>query len=265
MISYAAFPHIVESIVHYADTPTLLVLRATSRRLRKCVDKRLARHVVLTRGLLDYARIFTTPRANWDRCTLRARETVYVLNVAPTRHCPVQLPLHPLPGGSTVRIIIRFDPSNPHLPEVIFSRAIILPDIPSKIKYEVFLVPTPQPPTGSQPWRYHNSGIHFVSGLVDVFAECFATLDASLLLVGYESVPLSFPASGSSQGDEVVTADMLDEEFVFLVKTSSNTPEERQADLANLRYQTAADYAAAHGCKTLEDMDVFDGLGGIAV
>ncbi|BEJ17615.1 hypothetical protein CspHIS471_0610160 [Cutaneotrichosporon sp. HIS471] len=213
---------------------------------------------------LDYVRIFCSPFRLVDRrseSVTKARTTVYVLDLHLAAGRPVYLPL---PNCRSVRIVIRFDPSSAYLPEVRSS-----PTLPTKgkITYEVFLVPTPATlPSAGGAEAQANSGIRFLSCLIDQVMQLVKRVDYTLLLVGYERVPVTLRVSSasrsSSSSSETVTADMIQDEFTYAVKNmvSGSDSEKRKTLLANLGCQSASEYAKAHGYDALEDIDFLHGL-----
>lgn len=48
VLDYVMFPHIVEQVLSHLDIPTAIAVRATCRRLRDCVEKRLFEHILVT-------------------------------------------------------------------------------------------------------------------------------------------------------------------------------------------------------------------------
>ncbi|BEI88518.1 uncharacterized protein CcaverHIS019_0112360 [Cutaneotrichosporon cavernicola] len=217
---------------------------------------------------LDYVRIFCPPLClvdRWRETARKARTTVYVLDLHLAGGRPVLLPR---PTCRSVRMVILFDPSSAYLPEV-------LPEVRSsstlptkgKITYEVFLVPTRTTlPSAGGAKAQANSGIRFLSCVIVEAMRQLERLDYTLLLVGYERVPVTLRASdasrSSSSSSETVTADMIQDEFTYAVKcmVSESDSEERKTLLAKLGCQSASEYAKVHGYDALEDIDFLHGL-----
>jgi hypothetical protein len=215
---------------------------------------------------LDYVRVFTrTFDGSWRWCdNITTPATVYVLDMFPI--CPSQawLPTHPISNSNTVRVVIRFDPSNGFVPLVNVGR--YPRDVPEGVQYEVILLPktTPLPHVDSR-WFYTKigaaSGTQFLEDLLWSLVTMLQTAEASSVrIVGFESLPADWfqppirepPADGDTTG---LLEECAYEMHWEMLVAAQLVPPDEESFFTTFVCQRSSEYAQAHGCDSLEEVD----------